>query len=319
VSRAPALLAVALCAAAAQAGWWDDVGVAKPTTLAELRRDPAAWRDVVVSFDLRVVSVVEAGDPGLTRFSYNDWQALAVDAADAPLELTPWAKPYSLVFVRRGSEAERRVVGAKKPVLVQIRGAVRDVVRGEPWIEVFEATGDADPLTPEEEDVVARADEFFAHSNPAAAETLYRGLVAKRSLPKTVRADVLRKIGASCRAQRLLDKAVEALAASLALDPDDGATARQLAVLRAAISPTPTLTAPVQAAPAQSAPAVVVAAAPKRPTASAKSSEAPTAAKPAPDVRDPAPQTPTPTSTGTAMVESAPPASPPKPELAGPK
>jgi tetratricopeptide (TPR) repeat protein len=275
--RLLAALAVALFATSAQAGWWDDAGAAKPAALNDLRRDPGAWRDVVVAFDVRVAAVVEPGDPGFTRFAFCEWRALAVSAADAAPESGAAKSVFSLVFVRRGSEAERRVVGVAKPARVQIRGVVRDVVRGEPWIEVLEATGDADPLTPEEANVVARADEFLARANPAAAEALYRGLVATRSLPKLVRAELLRKIGASCRAQRRLDAAVEAYAAALAADPDDGTTARQLDAARAAVASAPRAAGPVESAARE----------PRSATSTAMLDEPPPPAPPKPNLAGP--------------------------------
>jgi len=127
---------------------------------------------------------------------------------------------------------------------------VRDSVRGEPWIEVLDATADGDPLSAEEADVVARADQFLAHDNAAAAEPLYRGVVAKRPLPTAVRAELWRKIGAASWARRHVADAVDAYAASLAADPHDATTARRLDAARTALESAPQfgVTAAVSAA-----------------------------------------------------------------------
>jgi len=306
--RMLAFLVLVLCAAAADAGWWDDAGASRPASLDDLRRDPGVWRDVVVSLDVRVAGVIEAGDAGVTRFVARDWRAVSVVAAAAASA----SRPLSSIFVRRGSEAERRLAVAAKDARVQLRGSVRDVVAGEPWIEVFEATGDADPLNPDEANVVARADDFLARGNPAAAETLYRGLAAKRSMPKAVRADICRKIAESCRAQRRLTDAVAAYAEALALDPDDGATSRQFASAREAAK---------AASPVASAPAAVVAAT-RRLMPPAGMNETPADAKPPSPPNAPASQpqqSPPTTSADTAMLDEPPPPSPPKPQIAGPK
>ncbi len=295
--RVLAAVVVALCAAVARAGWWDDAGAAKRTTLDVLRRDPGLWLDVTVAVDVRLAGVVDAGDPCATRFMPRDWRAVAAFPAESAPDAAAWKKPMTSIFVRRGSTAERRLASAAKEARVQLRGAVRDSVRGEPWIEVFEATADGDPLTPEESALVARADEFLAHDNAAAAEPLYRGLAGKRALPTAVRAQLWRKIGASCWALRRVAAAVDAYAASLAADPADAGTAERLAAARAALA----AQTPVAAAPARRLLPPVGA-----------------------EVR---PSTPVPTSTPVADAPASKPAAPaaeestpaPKPRLSGPK
>jgi hypothetical protein len=222
------------------------------------------------------------------------------------------------VFVRRGSESEQRLGGITKGRRLQLRGAVRDAVKGEPWIEVFDVVADGDPLTPEEDAVVARGDELLAHADPAAAETVLRGLAQKRALPRAVQAAVWRKIGAACWQQRKFAESADAYAVALTADPEDRATAAKLDAAKAALAGTKTATDPSDAAS-------VAPAAPQPPAAFGTPIAAPrprpsppagTADKPAPDKTTP-PAADTAKPADPAQDDVPPPA--PKPKLAGPK
>jgi hypothetical protein len=227
-------LLVAVCGTAT-AGWWDDAGSARRATLDELRKDPDRWRDVTVVVDVRFAQLAEPGNAYFTRFTSHEWRAATLVAADAK----PDAEPFAKVFVRRGGEGERRLAATTKGARVQLRAAVRDTAKGEPWIEALDVVVDGDPATPEETSVIARADELLAHDNAAAAETLLRGLLAKRALPKSLQADLWRKVGAAAWTQRRPADAAAAYEASLAVEPSDAATLAKLAACKAAAAAKP--------------------------------------------------------------------------------
>jgi hypothetical protein len=295
VRFAVATLGVLALAAAAQAGWWDDSGSARATTLVEVRQDPARWRDVVIAIDVRVAGPAEAAATFPDRFVRGDWRAVRVEAAE-----TDGAKaPAASLHMRRGSEVERRLAGSPAGTLVHVRAAVRDAAQNAPWIEILEATRDVDPLSVEETGVLARADRFLDLGNAAAAEPIYRALLAKRSMSADVRADVLRKLGAACWAQRRVEQAAAAYASVLVLDAGDAATAKRLATARALLASTS-----VSAVVAVAAPSVRL-----LPPSGLHDVAARPAPPPRPDVVASAP------STDEASV--LPP--PPKPRLAGPK
>ena len=236
LARLAAAALVAGCAAAAHAGWWDDAGAAHRATIEELRKDPDRWRDVTVTLDVRFARVADPGNPFFTRFTPKDWRAVGVFPADSSAAAMATDEPFARIFVRRGSEGERRLGEIAKGRSIQLRATVRDAVKGEPWIEVFDVVADGDPLAPEETAIAERAEQFLAHDNAPAAESLLRSLVAKRALPKAAQADVWRKIGAACWTQRRMADAAEAFTASLAADPDDVPTSARLRAVRAALA-----------------------------------------------------------------------------------
>jgi hypothetical protein len=232
-----AVLAVlAVCAAVARAGWWDDAGAARRTSLEEIRKDPDRWLDVTILLDVRVAKIVEPGNAYATRFNAKDWRAVAVYGPDATPESMGSTEPYTHVFVRADSLVEQRVAGIAKGRRAQFRGAVRDTVKGEPWLEVFEVVSDGDPLSPEESALLARGAELLAHDNAAGAEAALRDLARRRTLPKAAQADLWRKIGAACWEQKRFPEAAEAFAVSLAADPDDAPTVQKLSAARAAVA-----------------------------------------------------------------------------------
>lgn len=220
-------------ASPAPAGWWDEAGGAKETTLAELRRDPEPWRDVTVALSARFVRVPERVNPFFTQFNPASWQPVAV-RTDGAVKGRPAV--FERVFVKRGSEQERLLgkLSADEPLL--LRGVVRDTVGGEPWIEVLRITRSGDALTPEEDARVRQADRFLAKSNPVAAEKLYRGVLDARELADAERGRLRAKLGAALYAQGRLEDARTELVAALAIDPLDRASADRLERVTAALA-----------------------------------------------------------------------------------
>lgn len=340
--RFAALAVVVLAAAAADAGWWDDAGAARRTTVEEIRKDPDRWRDVTIVVDVRFARLDEPGNPYFTRFGAKEWRAVATFAADATPQAMETKEPFSLFFVRRGTDGDSRLAAVPKGRRVQLRATVRDVVKGEPWIEVLDVVADGDPLTPEEEAVLARGTLLLARDNPAAAESLLRTFAAKRTLPRPVQADVWRKIGAACWSQRRIAEAVEAYSVALAAAPDDIALAEKLSAARALLAASSKAgsadllaTRPASGATDGAAPRVQPrrllppGGLPETPPAETPTTDAP---KPAPVVEEnaerpvpPAPVTETPPAVDPP-VETPPPAPPadeppppPKPRLLGPR
>lgn len=226
-----ALLFVALGAAVAQAGWWDEAGAARTAGLSDLRRAPDRWRDVVVAIDVRLARPVDAtSSPGDAR------RAVALLPADTAADA---AESATSAFVAHGTTAEARLAALRTGQRIQVRAIVRDAAGGAPSIEILGVVADGDPLTPEETAAVARGDAYLALHNPAAAETAFREVLAKRTLPQAAQASLWRKIGDACWAQRRHAQAAEAYVASLAADPADDATAAKFAAARKALGDGP--------------------------------------------------------------------------------
>ncbi len=324
-SRLAAAAIVVLATAVSHAGWWDEAGAARRTTVAEIRKDPDRWRDVTVVVDVKFAQFAEPGNPYFTRFSAKEWRAVAAFAADATTQAMETTEPFALFFVRRGTDNDGRLAGILKGRRVQFRATVRDVVKGEPWIEVLDVVADGDPLTPEEEAVLARGSVLLARDNPAAAEAVLRGLAAKRTMPRPVQADVWRKIGAACWSQRQLAEAVEAYTVALAAVPEDVATAEKLSAARAALAAAPKsvssdilATRPASGATDASGDAAPPRAQPRRMLPPGGLPETPPATEtPVEESPTPAPVVETPPAETPPTADESPP--PPKPKLLGPR
>jgi hypothetical protein len=135
--------AVLLCALALQAPSGNAVlpaaaqVLAKP--LSELRAKPARFVGEEVRFAFQFRGLVEDWNPFLSRFEPSRWLALEV----WPDEVLTWNKtafeaPVGRLFVRRGGGFEPLMRRAKTYQRFEARARVREVFRGEPWIELVE-------------------------------------------------------------------------------------------------------------------------------------------------------------------------------------
>ncbi|MEM7310106.1 MAG: hypothetical protein AAF682_25750 [Planctomycetota bacterium] len=105
--------------------------------LSAVRADPGAFLGQELSFVLQLESAVERWNPYLSRFGpveharYRGWSddrfLWDVDAFDDPA-------PY--LFVRRKAPAARQLAEALPYERFAVRGTVREIFLGEPWIEV---------------------------------------------------------------------------------------------------------------------------------------------------------------------------------------
>ena len=278
-----ALLLVALGATVAQAGWWDEAGAARTAGLSDLRRAPDRWRDVVVLIDVRLARPLDvASSPADARRTVSLLPAdTSADAAESAMR----------AFVEHGTTAEARLAGLRRGQRIQVRAVVRDAAGGEPSVEVLGVVADGDPLTPEESAVVECGDRYLALHNPAAAESAFREVLAKRTLPQTAQASLWRKIGDACWAQRRHAQAADAYVASLAADPADDATAAKFVAARKAVaevSKPPQNAAAVGSSAPELPPAMRAPEAPPRPDA--PDEPAPVEAPPAPKPKLSAPK-----------------------------
>ena len=239
------LLLAAAAVSPALAGWWDDAAEARETTLHELRRDPARWRDVPVLLRARFGGAGPRHNPFFTQFTPERWQAVSLVADRAPRTGdAPAQVELATAFVARGGRDDLRLARLNPNLPVLVRAVVRDEVSGEPWIEVLSFTVDGDPLTPEEATRVREADRFLEARNPTAAERLYRGVLAGRKLADRDRADLLRRVGVALHDQRRPEAALAAFREALALHPDDAearsrVTQLEQALARAPLAPSP--------------------------------------------------------------------------------
>lgn len=243
---AAAFLAAAVAAPAptASAGWWDDVTEARTARIDDVRRDPAAWKDVPLLLDARLAPRPAAGLASTKAFDAATWRPVALrdagaaapggsetSSANAP---APAAATIERAFVRRGSVEERRLDLLPPGARFAVRAAVRDVVEGRPLVEILDVTAEGEGLLPEEEARVRRAETLLQAENPVAAESILRQLLAGRDPGAPVRAHLLRNLGRACRDQRRHADAAAAFRSSLELQPGHRETEADLEVADAA-------------------------------------------------------------------------------------
>lgn len=121
---------------------WSESSVpALSTSWTDMAREPCALRGFEVRFTIQFHGLPARWRAGATRFGPGAFAA--VDGwADEQFVWHPeeFASPAVRCFVRRGSELERTFQGARTHQRFELRGVVREVWRGRPWIEVHAAT-----------------------------------------------------------------------------------------------------------------------------------------------------------------------------------
>jgi len=108
-----------------------------PVQLSELRQEPLVYLGQRVSFALQLDVPIEAWNPLLTRFGSEQWNAISGWSDDR----FTWNKgvyehPFAKLFYAPGGLAERLVDQARRFERFQVIGTVREVLFGEPWIEI---------------------------------------------------------------------------------------------------------------------------------------------------------------------------------------
>lgn len=113
---------------------------AVPVTLEELRAHPARWLGREVEFVLQLRGEQEAWDPARTRFSPHTWRGFSAwSDAQLPWDREAWDDPARRLFVRRGAPISVTFDRVRPHDRLRVRAVVREVLLGEPWIEVVEA------------------------------------------------------------------------------------------------------------------------------------------------------------------------------------
>jgi outer membrane biosynthesis protein TonB len=136
-ASAPAKPEAAVKAEKPAGGWWDDVFAERSVPLSKIIATPEAFRDVPVSFVVQFHQLGKAGTTFFTRFDPDTWLAFSAWADDAALwEKKAFEADFPHLFVRRDGPDLRAVSSAAVYDRLAVSGVVRDVIKGQPWIEV---------------------------------------------------------------------------------------------------------------------------------------------------------------------------------------
>jgi hypothetical protein len=201
-SQAVQTLLIAFLVAATQGSdgsvvWPAGTPTVDAVRLDELRARPAKHLGQEVRFVLQVRGLVEEWDPFFSRFEPTRWVALEGWPDEAFLwDAAAFEAPVGRLFVRRGGGFEPLARRARMYQRFEVRARVREVLLGEPWLEVLE-------LVPLEGEVgegtilhVTRAREFAAEKSYALALEQYERARAA-PLPPHALAALLEEIRAT--------------------------------------------------------------------------------------------------------------------------
>jgi hypothetical protein len=197
----------------AEAGWWDEAGRSRETTVASLRNSDETPDELPLLVQARVLSTRDAAPRA--------WAPL--------LLIAPESGRTVRVLVRPGTRAALALRELDAETTYQVHVVARTNAGRRTW-EALRFTGPSDPLTPEERGELARAQRFHSLGNPKAAERVYAALLHKRPHEHTQRVELLAALGKARVELRRPQEALVAFLDVLKLDPRHAVA--QSAVLR---------------------------------------------------------------------------------------
>lgn len=119
----------------------------KETTLTEIRRNPEAFRDVWVAFDMQFSGLSQVYNPFFTRFVSTDFVSFAAWGDEQELwKLEEFRQDYHFLFVDKRSTVALAVYSMKKFQRARVVGFIRNTFQGSAWVEVTEVEPKQDSL-----------------------------------------------------------------------------------------------------------------------------------------------------------------------------
>ncbi|MHC4548427.1 MAG: tetratricopeptide repeat protein [Planctomycetota bacterium] len=198
MNRIGLLVAVAsiltIASTAAADGWFSKMGHAKEVTLGELLRNPRAYVGVTVKVELYYEQPGGSYNPYYTRFSEEMYANFAAWPIDARLyEKRDYQRPYKFFFMKRSNQRWKRLQKLEPVTPVEVVGTVREVFRGQPWIEVERFRKVRRGLSQKDVRYVIAGDAYFLAGRYDDATRRYKKALSSR-LPGSVRADLYRRL-----------------------------------------------------------------------------------------------------------------------------
>jgi tetratricopeptide (TPR) repeat protein len=190
-----AFVAGVLPAAVSADGWFSRMGDPKKVTLNDLLRSPREYLDVEVKVKVYFDAAGENYNPYYTRFNeecYGNFSAYPIDAR--LYDKRDFPRPYPFFFASKLTKAWRKVKDVDHLRVIEITAVVRDVFKGQPWIEVLSWSGAGGGLSEDDVRDVVKADASYVAGRYKDAARLYERADSS-SLPGTVRADLQRRLG----------------------------------------------------------------------------------------------------------------------------
>jgi tetratricopeptide (TPR) repeat protein len=175
-------------------GWFSKMGKTKDTTLGEILRHPHAFVDVRVEFKLYFNQPGESYNPYYTRFTeelYGNFTAWPIDAR--LYDKRDYQRTYQFFFMTRQSKKWKKLQGLDRMTVIEVTGYVREVFRGQPWIEIEKFSTTSGGMRARDVQYVINGDAYYAAGKYEQAKRYYKKSISRR-IPDLVRADLYRRL-----------------------------------------------------------------------------------------------------------------------------
>ncbi|HEX5137572.1 MAG TPA: hypothetical protein VFY93_11400 [Planctomycetota bacterium] len=216
-----AFVAGVLPAAAWADGWFSRAGETKEVTLNEILKSPHDYLDVEVEFKVYFDALGKNFNPYFTQFGEDQYGNFSAWPIDARLyEKRDFERPYPFFFASKFTKAWKKVKDIDHLRVVELKGVVRQVFRGQPWIEVLSWSSASGGLDEDDVRNVIHGDAAFVAGNYKEAAKLY-DRADSSNLPDGVRADIQRRLGDACFHMGEYGDALDAYRTGLRCMPDN--------------------------------------------------------------------------------------------------
>lgn len=193
-----AFVAGVLPAAVSADGWFSRAGETKEVTLTEILKNPRDYIDVEVEFKVYFNETGKNYNPYFTQFSEEQYGNFSAWPIDARLyEKRDFPRPYPFFFASKLTKAWKKVKDIDHLRVIEVKAAVRQVFKAQPWIEVLSWSSASGGLSEDDIRDVIHADANFVAGRYKDAARLYERADSS-NLPDSVRADLQRRLGDAC-------------------------------------------------------------------------------------------------------------------------
>ncbi len=187
--------ALAIPSVAIADGWFSDMDDTKEVALGDVLRSPRSYVDVDLKIKVYFGSTGESYNPYFTRFSEELYANFSAWPHDARLyDKRDWQRSYPLFFMSRVSKRWKNLQAIKRLTMVELRCSVREVFRGQAWIEIDDfAVLSEEGLSKDAVRSVIAGDAYYHAGRYDEAATHY-GKATSSKVASSVRADIHRRL-----------------------------------------------------------------------------------------------------------------------------
>jgi len=200
-------------------GWLQEMADAKPASLGDLVRSPREYVEVPVRVKVVFHQTGSTYNPYFTRFTTDVYANFSAWPENARLyEKRDYERAYPFFFVQRFNPAFKKLRTLRSVTPVEVVAVVRDVFRGQPWIEVIKFS-EIEGLRQADVKSVVSADACFVAGRYGDATKRYAE-AAGNAENSVVKADLHRRAGDAAYADGNYSEALWHYQAGLSVAPE---------------------------------------------------------------------------------------------------